>query len=1035
MATLQKLIYDPYDGEYAEKLTIKSMKLLNDDYGNLKYIIYLLEKKLNDGSIVEFYKATSFFRLLRVSKESKENKKFMDIHTDIVRAMYINDISIIQVIANILEPTPEGIMFLYGVQSTGNTLEEAVKKCAGDFNAFMRSFQGTHRTAHIGPISKETMNWIFKKLQKQTYSAVLKGIPAVRYGSGDNRNIIKNDSSTEEQLEQFLIGATSMEFIMMMMATPISKNYLRTWLKKSLDEESKWQSQKQGSNSLSLGISIPMTISCNNSNGTSLSAGTGTSAGTSVGETGGTSDSTSSSTSISDGGSSSTGVSDSVGSSYSNSNGASSGESASSSDSSSDTWGASAGLFGAVQGSYSSGSSSSSSAGTSSGTSYTETNGQSTTSGTSQTDGTSWSEGTTTGTTSGSSSGWSSSSNSGTSTSNSQGVTNSYSQGLSGGLAPSMSIGKTYQWMDMTVAYICELLGMQNSRLKAMTDGDGGFFSDFYLSTDSDENLQALRSLAAVTWVNPDSKIDILRVEVPEPIDQKKLVLHMQAMSPCLDIEFNKRNRNGFYYKFSSILRSTELSSYSHPPRVSVGGLDNSMEDRPLMRIPTDRQSKEIFVGHVVSGERFNYEQACKNRGLGYSTDFKYSIGNDEMSHCFISGQAGSGKSVLATRLVTELYQKTYTIDSKGKKRKKRILVLDPKGEWRGLAYLVPCGKFKFYSLGKTNFYPLKMNLLRVPKYVAAYKYYNMIIEHFCSAYGLMDRAIAQIGGVIYKLYEENEVFNNVGDPFWANEHSKNITFADVYAEIEKLMEKAQATRNNHDAEALQTYLTRLDMYNRSHSNEYIMFCNKGGDSADTVLGDDDVTVIESAGLSDNAQKFFFVLLMDSIFQNALAQGSTGFYKNSYETIIVLEEANTVLISAGKDDTAGQKSINRINQLIDQSRSLGLFIFTITQKIASMPESVIANSSLIFIGRNTQETDIKVALSSLGYDTMMRDLDIKKFIPRMPVGEFIAKISRGEKEIDQTPTCVKVSQLKFIVPDDNELDIILRENDLKRMTA
>lgn len=1033
MAT-QKMVYNPYKGSVAEKVQIKKTIPVNDDFGNIKYIVYLLEKKLNDGSIVQFYKASSFFKLQRVSKETKENNKMMEIHTDIVRALYATNINFIQIIANILKPNPVGLVFLYGVQATGHSIEEAIRKCSGDFQALLKTYQGTHRTNHVGPCTKEDMQYVFKKLEEQKYISVVKGIPSRRKNSGENRNaLVKADASTEEQIEQFLVAASETEFCLMLMATPVNKNYLIHWLTKSLDEESRWQRQKQGSTTLGMSVGIPMSISMNNSSGTSSNRGSGISSNQGVSgnqsQTQGTSKS--GSDSVSESFSKSDSHSESNSKSSSNSHSVSDGDSRSLSEGYSVNGNVNVWKIGSVGGGVNRSASDGTTHSISDSTSESNSKSVSDSQSNSQSESRSYTNGWGTSESQSVSNGWNT--GSGQSANVSRGTTQSNSTGFSGGANFGFNMSKSYQWVDKTVEYICELLAMQNSRLKTMTDGDGGFFVDMYLSTDTEQNQKALEAVSQSTWVNPDSKIDVLRTETPDRASQKKLAMHMQAMSPCLEIVMDPDGGAGYYYKYSSVLCSSELASYCHPPRVSIGGLDNSMEDIPAFSAPTNRQNKEIFIGNVITGERYSYEMACKYRGIGYMTEYKYTIGNDEMHHAFFSGASRSGKSVLASRAVLEMYTKApYINPLTGEKKRKRVLVLDPKGEWRQMASMIPKGKFKFYSVGKANFHPLKMNVLRVPKYVTPYNYYNLVVEHFCSAYGLMDRAVAQISSIIYDLYEKADVFGHEDDPFWANEHSKDITLEDVYKGIEAKLAEAQARRINHDAEALQTYLTRLDMYHRKHSNEYIMFCNRGGDSADILLGEDDFTVVESNGLSDASQRFFFILLMNSIYENALAQGPKGFYTNSYETVIVLEEANSILIAAGKDDTSGQKSINRFNQLIDKSASLGLFFWTITQKIASMPDSVIANSGIVFIGRTPQEQDIKVALATLGYDDR-RDLEVKRFIPRLTTGCFLVKISKGEKFENQTPTCIKSAMLKTVIPNDQELQILIKEHELEKI--
>lgn len=1030
--TQQKMIYDPYNGSVSEKLEIKKKVLVNDEKGDLKFLCHLLEKKLNDGSVVQFWKASAFFRLTRVSKSSQENKKFMQIHTDIVRSLYIAGISSIQIIANILKPNPEGLIFLYGVQATGNTLEEAKRKCAGDYQALLKSFQGTHRTAHIEPATKEQIRWVFQKIKEQKYISVVKGLPSTRKTSANDNSVLKLDTANEEQLEQFLLASESFEYVLMLMMTPINKNYLINWLDKSLSEESKWASQTQGTNSLGFNVGIPMTISMNNSSGTSsgVSSGVSKNEGVTEGFGGGHTEGTSSGSSYNfgtnEGTNSSTNTNQSQGSNsgWSSQDGTNEGTTASGS--------LQLGLLKGLtaSGSYGKNWGSSHSDGTSGGSnsSYGTGSSQGTSSGTSESFGSNESVN------SSDSSNWSFSSNkgSGYNVGQNTGTNQSISNGLATGLSIGANISKSYQWVDMEAKYIAELLAFQNQRLKSMVDGDGGFFVDMYLSTDSEENSRSFDASIANAWQNPEAKIDILRTEHPTPVEQAKLTKHMLAFSPCLEIQYNE-SKTGYYYKFSSILRSSELSSYNHPPRVSVGGLDAAMEDLPSLRVPTNRQNKEIYIGHVASGERYSYQMAV-DTGFGYSTPYKFGIAQSEMHHAVIAAGSRSGKSVLASRMVLEMYNNTYNIDPyTGEKKRKRVLVLDPKGEWRQMGSLIERGKFKFYSVGKQKFHPLRMNLLRTPKYVSPYNYYNLVVEHFCSAYGLLDRAVAQISGVIYDLYEKNDVFGHEEDPLWAWEHSKDITLADVYDGIKKKLGEAEAKRNNHDAEALQTYLTRLDFYNKKHSNEYIMFCNKGGDSADSLLGSDEFTVIESNGLSQASQRFFFILLMNSIYENALARGPKGFYTDSYETVIVLEEANSVLIAAGNDDTSGIKSVERFNQLLDKSASLGLFFWTITQKIASMPSSVVANSGLIFVGRMGDKPDIEKAIIALGYDTSIKDLDVKKFIPRLTQGVFLVKITKGFKFEDQTPVCVYVAMLHSTIPDDKELEILIQEHELANL--
>jgi energy-coupling factor transporter ATP-binding protein EcfA2 len=1086
--------YLPFSQENSDKFSIVDFRIAKDEKDGSFVIIHHLRKEMDNGDIVTFYKATKFFKLLRVSQESKENKDIMDVHSDIIRGLYSSGIDFVEVICNILHTdtdVPMGMIMLYGVQAVDSTEAGALRLCGQNFDGLIYSFQATHRTAHIAMPTYSEIYWMFRKLRDQNYVTVVKGIPGLRQGKtgqSSKQNMLKTSSDSHEELEQFLSGMLEDEFLLLLMCSPIRQKTLRSWLTNSLEEQTKWEAQKQGSNSFSAGISVPMSFSLNNGTSSGISSSTGKTAGTSSGTShsfsNGTSHSESAGWSKSSGTSESSGTSNgtsqNIGASSNHTNGESSGWSkgtstnegtsgsygTSHSDSSgkSTTFGVNVGVQGHVgvtggvnaSRNTSSGTndgisinsgwsgSSGTSKGTSGGTNESWSDGTSLSTGTSHGTSTSSGASTSNGTSGSTSDGYSTSESNGTSDSKSSGSSwsNGTTSGISSGwgqsmgLGPSISIGKSYQFQDITVAYICELLTTQNQRLKNMTEGEGGFYTDLYISCASEETQAALKALVTTTWINSDSKIDVIRGITPTRPEQKKLALYMQALTPCLDME---TNRVGRFYKWATILQSSEITAFSHPPRITMGGIDNSMEDRPVLRVPVDRQSKEIYVGHIINGGEFNIKQAQKNHGNGYITDFKYGIGQNELHHALICGQSGSGKSVLALRMIAGLYNNTYTIDPRtGQKKRKRILVLDPNGEWRQLVSVVPAGKFSFYSLSDPHFHPLEMNILRVPRYIRPTDYYSMVTEMFCSAYGLLDRAVAQIRTIIYDLYDKAHVFENDQDPFYANEASKNITLIDVYDKLVSQKNASLANRDSHDVEALQTYLTRLDAYIKPHSKECVMFCKKGGKSVDEVLGKTDgVTVIESNGLEKGAQSFFFTLCMTTIFQYAQARGAKGFYsaEDQYETYIVLEEANSVLnpSSSGMGDgpDAASEGIKRFEDLVNQSRKFGLFVWTITQTISTMPKSVIANSGLLFAGTNVQDKDIQTIMKAIGRDGVRLDIELAKFFPRMPVGEFVCKVSKTQLEIDKEPVMVKVAPLDIEIPDNEELDVLLKQQELE----
>lgn len=123
-----------------------------------------------------------------------------------------------------------------------------------------------------------------------------------------------------------------------------------------------------------------------------------------------------------------------------------------------------------------------------------------------------------------------------------------------------------------------------------------------------------------------------------------------------------------------------------------------------------------------------------------------------------------------------------------------------------------------------------------------------------------------------------------------------------------------------------------MDTFNSPDSTVYTIFCNRGEDGMgiDNLLGNDDVIVLESYGMDTKTSAFVFGLITSGVYQYAVSNG--GFVKpdDQYETVLVIEEANQVLIGQDEDNLGGA---NPFEVILDQSAGYGLFIWTLTQKL------------------------------------------------------------------------------------------------------
>ena len=208
----------------------------------------------------------------------------------------------------------------------------------------------------------------------------------------------------------------------------------------------------------------------------------------------------------------------------------------------------------------------------------------------------------------------------------------------------------------------------------------------------------------------------------------------------------------------------------------------------------------------------------------------------------------------------------------------------------------------------------------------------------------------------------------------------------------------------------------------------------------DDLIGADDVTVFESEGLESTFANFIFGIITSGFYKVAKSIENGYLNENQYETVLVIEEANKVLTGndcagTGGGQNFGMTGQSEFEEMLDQAAGYGLFIFAITQKIADMPSSIIANAGLVFSGRLVRPDDVTTVIRAVSREERYEDRDILKWLPRAPIGWFICKSSRGFDFKDAEPVLVKISQLNMPSPSNAEIEEILINRDAKIATS
>lgn len=596
---------------------------------------------------------------------------------------------------------------------------------------------------------------------------------------------------------------------------------------------------------------------------------------------------------------------------------------------------------------------------------------------------------------------------------NSRGTTQGFIQAMNSGTSASMGVGaslgvsKSYQFIDVEVRNIVAILEQQNERLNKAISGQGAFFTDLYIATPNEETKAAATTLAKSAWQNEEALFCPLQIVDLEGEELQHMLYHFAAFSSCKSMEGIKGSIQG--YKYSTILLADELTAYTHPVRLSEGGQFADIDNIPILSIPSQMKG-EIYLGKILSGERWTKDD-------GYKTRFDYRVdGAENMHHIFFTGEARSGKTVLATRFVAETALKT-----KRYGKNMRIIIMDPKTDWRVMAKFIETERFRFYSLGTPELLPIKLNLLRIPKNVRPQVYADGIIESFCRSYQLGEKVKPILRDAIYKSYKEAGCFCEEWRTL-APDLSKNVCFAGVYRKIREKMEMLKGGRSTANMiEAYERLLDRLDMFAKDYTVEYIMFGQGGEDalSIDQILGEDDIIVLESFGLDNTFKSFVFGTIVTAIWFYCYGHEDGFKSEEQYSTLLVIEEANEVLIGGGEDSAVQGTSM--FEKIVDQAAGLELFICAITQKIADMPQSIIANTGLAFSMRISREEDKNVFMNKIGKDPKIEDKALFKFLPKLPTGWCVAKSGRTFDYKEAEPVLLSVDRLDVKPPTNKEL--------------
>lgn len=570
------------------------------------------------------------------------------------------------------------------------------------------------------------------------------------------------------------------------------------------------------------------------------------------------------------------------------------------------------------------------------------------------------------------------------------------SRGMTSGLgnsfsfAPSVGYSESFQIFNESNAVMAEIMEAQRDRFK-LAIREGAYLASLYILTPDEESKHKMKGLAQGAFFGAVFPTPVEVLNLPEEVESH-LKVHASAFSPCGLKEFNRDSVD--QYMFSTVLIPNEISAYSHLPRIEMPGLDTTVENIPMFRVPNvDLMSEggDIYLGKVVSPE------------VGRPIDMKFYVNKQQMMHTLVAGASGSGKTVAALRMVTEI---TNNLGM-------GAIVLDWKKDWRVLLHTtLDKSRFNFFSLGNPNLNPIRLNLLAVPKNVDPEVWRDTFTEAFCLAYGLGTRGYTLINQALTGLYEEHEVLQNP-------DNSRNIT---IGALVERLKDTVQSMGKSvgfDTKDAFQRILDRLQQYQFGRLKE-MYGVPVDPISIDDLIEGNKVVVLEGLGLDSFQKQFIIGLIASGIF--LYGSSNDGFHSEGGK-LLIFEEAHQVV--KGKADSVNltldiPETIYEI--MFNEARGLGLHLYAISQQPSHMPDSVLANCSNMFVLRLAREDDVTAMTEAMGRDAKMDNRDVKRWMMRALVGWSLVRLGRQFDNLaGAEPTLVKIDPLDVTSPTDFEL--------------